>query len=55
MYEDVRPEDLPEALDLYTIDTGRFPLLAEVQDYILEATLEKGDCVYVPALYWVQF
>ena len=49
------PEDLPAALDLFKIDAGRFPLLKEVEEYILEATLEKGDCVYVPALYWVQF
>ena len=55
VYEDVRPEDLPDLLDLYKIDEGRFPLLAEVKDYILEATLEKGDCIYVPSLYWMQF
>ena len=48
---------MPEALDLYDVDEVkvRFPLLAEVSDYILEATLKKGDCVFVPSLHWFQY
>ena len=29
--------------------------MAEVKDYILETTLEKGDCIFVPSLYWTQY
>ena len=25
----------------------------EIKDKILFTTLEKGDCVYIPSLYWV--
>ena len=46
---------MPEELDLFVVDEEKFPLLAEVSEYILEAKLEKGDCIYVPALFWAQF
>lgn len=55
MYEDLAPGEIPVKLDLYTVDAKAFPLLEEVKDYILEATLEKGDCIFVPSLYWVQY
>ena len=55
MYEDVAPNQLPDALDLFAIDAEKFPLLDEVRDYVLEATLNKGDCVFVPSLYWFQY
>ena len=29
-------------------------MLYEVRDYILEGTLEKGDCVFAPSLWWMQ-
>ena len=40
MYKDLDPLTVPRELDLYNVDAERFPLLAEVEDYILEATLE---------------
>jgi len=43
---------LPRGLDLFKIDKKEFPLLDEVQDYILEATIEQGDCIFVPSLHW---
>ena len=55
MYEDVEPLALPEALDLFSIDAEKFPLLDEVREYILEAELQKGDCIFVPSLYWYQY
>ena len=55
VYEDVEPHTLPEALDLFKIDAEKFPLLDEVREYILEAELSKGDCIFVPSLYWYQF
>ena len=42
-------------LDLFNIDEEKYPLLKEVEDYILEATMEKGDCIFLPALYWTQY
>ena len=49
------PLTLPEDLDLFKLDFEKFPLLEEAEDYVLEATLEKGDCIFVPSLYWMQF
>lgn len=40
---------------MYRIDSERFPLLHEVQEYILEQELEKGDCIFVPSMYFMQF
>jgi len=54
VYDYIHPEDIPSDIDMFNIDTTQFPLLALVSDYILNAKLEKGDCVYVPALYWIQ-
>ena len=52
VFEDVAPQELPEALDLFKINEDMFPLLAEVSEYVLETTLNKGDCVFVPSLHW---
>ena len=51
----MEPLALPEALDLFSIDAEKFPLLDEVREYILEAELQKGDCIFVPSLYWYQY
>jgi len=42
-------------LDFFNIDKEKFPLLAEIEDYVLEATLKKGDCMFVPSHHWVQY
>ena len=55
VYEDLSPMDVPAALDLFKIDEVEFPLLEEVKEYILEARLEKGDCVFIPSMYWSQY
>ena len=55
VYEDLPPTELPEDISLFKVKAEKFPLLEEVKEYILEAQLEKGDCVYVPALWWFQF
>ena len=55
VYEDLPPNTLPESLDLFVIDEEKFPLLAEEQDYIQEITLEKGDCIFIPAMFWWQY
>ena len=52
VYEDLDPLSLPQDIDLFTIKEEKYPLMAEVKDYILETTLEKGDCIFVPSLYW---
>ena len=28
--------------------------MAEIQDHILQATLMKGDCLFIPSLHYVQ-
>ena len=55
VYEHYEPQALPNELDLFNVDEEKFPLLAEVQEYILESTLAKGDCIFVPSMYFMQF
>ena len=43
----------PTDLDLFAV-ADHYPLLQEVDKYILEATLKKGDCLYIPSHYWRQ-
>lgn len=52
VFEEVPPTMLPDDIDLYSTDNEKFPLLGEVKEYVLEATLNKGDCVYLPSLWW---
>lgn len=54
MYDDIHPEDIPNDIDLFNIDSEKHPMLATANEYILNTTLEKGDCLYVPALFWMQ-
>ena len=28
--------------------------MESIKDHILSVTLTKGDCIYLPSLYWVQ-
>lgn len=55
VYDTYQPEVVPEDLDLFKINAEKYPLLEEVKKYILEATLNKGDCIYVPSMWWTQF
>lgn len=48
VYEDLASADIPEWINLFEIDEERFPLLKEVEDYILTVKLRSGDCLYVP-------
>lgn len=52
MYDDIHPRALPEDLDLYSVDAQKYPELAKIKDYILNVTVKKGDCLYVPELYY---
>jgi len=54
VYDDIHPEEIPTDVDLFNISAEQYPLLAQAVDYILTTTLEKGDCVYIPALFWTQ-
>ena len=55
VYKDLPPMDVPNDLDLFKIDAEVFPLLDEVKEYILETQMEKGDCVFIPSMYWSQY
>ena len=52
VYDDIHPRALPEDLDLYSVDAQKYPELAKIKDYILNVTVKKGDCLYVPELYY---
>lgn len=54
VYEDLNPTLLPEDMNFFDIKRTKYPLLKEVEDYILTATMNKGDCLYIPYLWWVQ-
>jgi hypothetical protein len=54
VYDDLHPRALPGDLSLFDVNPEKYPQTANVQDYILDVTVEKGDCLYIPALYYFQ-
>ena len=54
VYDDLHPTALPEDITLFKVDAEKYPLMDEIKDHILGATLNKGDCIYIPSLYWEQ-
>ena len=48
------PNEIPADIDLFAVDSEKYPLLGQVENHILKATLEQGDCIYIPAFYWYQ-
>ena len=40
---------------MFTLDEQKYPLLVEMSDYIQAVVLSKGDCLYVPSFYWLQY
>ena len=50
----MHPTALPEDITLFKVDAEKYPLMDEIKDHILGATLNKGDCIYIPSLYWEQ-
>ena len=54
VYDDLHPTSLPDDITLFEVDAQKYPLMDQVKDHIQHAELGKGDCLYVPALYWVQ-
>jgi hypothetical protein len=53
VYEELKPTELPDDVSFFNVDKAVYPLLFEVKEYIQSAVLRKGDCVYVPAFYWL--
>ena len=53
VYDDLLPSEVPEDIDLYSPNTSKYPLLAEAEDYIKTATVNKGDCLYIPSYYFI--
>lgn len=54
VYEELANDEAPHDVDLFNV-LDKYPLLQEVDRYILEATLKKGDCLYIPSHYWRQW
>jgi hypothetical protein len=56
VYQDLNPRAIPEDLNLFDVDEYKYPLLKELEDdgLILKATINKGDCLYIPAFYYEQ-
>lgn len=52
VYDDIAPTEIPEDINLFKVDTSKYPLLGGITDYILKTRVEKGDCLYIPAYYW---
>ncbi len=47
------PGGVPVSLvDVWKPDLTRFPRFAKAQETALEATLEPGDAIYIPSLWW---
>ena len=57
VFEDLAPEHIPEDINFFKFDEAKaekYPLFAEVQEYLLFGRVEKGDCIYIPAFWWIQ-
>lgn len=50
--DSMHPRDIPPHLNFFSIDEEQFPLTKEIEEFILEARVETGDCLYIPNLYW---
>ena len=53
VYDDLHPTALPDDITFFNIDAEKYPLMAEISDYIQSATLHPGDCIYLPSLAWI--
>ena len=54
MYDDLHPTALPNDITLFNVDEEKYPLMDQTKDHIQHVEIEKGDCLYVPSLYWMQ-
>ena len=54
VYDDLHPTALPKDITFFTVDAEKYPLMAEIKDHIQTTTIKKGDCLYIPSLYWSQ-
>ena len=54
VYDDLPPADIPDDINFFQLNEQKYPLLKQVESYILKATLSSGDCIYIPAYYWFQ-
>lgn len=54
VFQDLNPRALPEDLNLFEIDEDKYPLtkILEEDGYVLNAKLNAGDCIYIPAFYY---
>jgi hypothetical protein len=51
----LNPTDLPEDISLFEKNSEKYPLLADVFDYVRSVQLGRGDCLYVPNFWFTQF
>jgi len=54
VYDDIKPFEIPDDINLYKIDEAKYPLLKQIEKHILKATLTAGDCIYIPVYHWFQ-
>lgn len=54
VFEDLSAEQIPEDVNLYKIDKEKYPLLEQVSSYIQTVKLQKSDCIYIPAFFFMQ-
>ncbi len=50
--EELQPNESPIDFFSSDIDTSKFPLFVEAK--VLGVTLAAGQCLFVPAFYWIQ-
>ena len=50
--EELQPNESPIDFFSNDIDTSKFPLFLEAK--VLGVTLNAGQCLFVPAFYWIQ-
>ena len=54
VYDDLEPDVIPHEIDFFNLHASydKYPFLRDMSDYVLTTQAEKGDCLYIPALFW---
>ena len=56
IFDDIEADVIPKEIDFFNIQAAfeQYPLTKIADEHIQFTILQKGDCAYIPSLYWMQ-
>ena len=56
VFDDIEPNEVPKEINFFNLRAAfdTYPLTEHAFEHIQTVELSKGDCVFIPALYWTQ-